>query len=309
MATDRTNIIRGPGAVLYDGITLHDADGITAEVQTPTQDVLSSAAGRLDTIKTDQMGSITLTPCGELSAEILAVLYPHQSPVPGSSIMGSADKPLAIHSRAGRKVTFTCAALSSIPDLVLSPVATAFGEAQFAAVVGKGLAPDTAGSLWTEAAAAYASGEPGSTGLTGCLYSATWAGLSIPDTATGWRITFELQLEPVVADSVGTVDFTLAGINVHAACTPLGVSESDVLSALSAHAARGTSVATENDLVISAAGGLTVTLKRAALVAGPLKWGSAMLRAGELGFTANRASDGKLYSVALTPSAPGSPSE
>lgn len=304
MATDRTTIIRGPGAVEYDGATLHDADGITAEIQTPTQAVPSSMAGTLDTIKTDQTATISLTPCGELSAAVLSVLYPHQTPVHGASIMGAQDKPLVIHSRAGRKLTFTCAALSQIPELVLSPVATAFGAAQFAAVLGKGKAPTDAGAIWTEDAAAYAAGEPSGAGLTGHLYSATWAGLAIPDTAAGWRVSFELQLDPVVTDSAGTVDYTLAGIAVRAACTPLGVSESQILTALHAHSARGASVATENDLVISANGGLTVTLKRAGLVAGPLAWGASALRAGELGFVANRAADGELYSVALTPATP-----
>lgn len=298
--TDRTSIIRGPGAVLYDDITLHDAAGITAEVQTPSQDIPSSISGVLDTIKTDQLGAISLTPCGELTAAILALLYPHQSPQIGASIMGEVDKPLIIHSRAGRKITFTCSALAAIPELRLSPVQTAFGEAGFAAVIGKGKAPTDADALWKEAAATYNAGEPARTGLTGAHYTGSWGTLTIPDTAEGWRVSFELMLEPVVADSVGTVDFTLAGVTVRAACRPLGLSENDVLSALHGHTARGASLSTANDLTITAPGGLTVTLKSAGLVAGPLAWGSATLRVGEIGFVAHRSAEGALYSVALT---------
>lgn len=301
MATiDRTTIIRGPGAILFDSVTLHDASGITAEIQTPTQDIPSSISGVLDSIKTDQIASIAFAPCGEVSADILALLFPHQTPVIGSSIMGATDKPLVIHSRAGQKVTFTCAALSAIPELRLSPIMTAFGAATFAAVVGKGKAPTDANAIWKAEAATYASGEPGRTGLTGHQYVGTWAGLSIPDTAEGWKVMFELALEPVVADSVGTVDYTLAGVTVRASCRPLGLSESQILTALHAHAGRGSSVSTANDLTIAAPGGLTVVLKCAGLVTGPLAWGTATLRAGELGFVAHRGAAGALYSVALT---------
>ena len=52
--------------------------------------------------------------------------------------------------------------------------------------------------------------------------------------------------------------------------------------------------------MISATGGLTVTLKNASLVAGPLNWGATALRAGELGFTANvDTASGALFSLAL----------
>jgi hypothetical protein len=41
-------------------------------------------------------------------------------------------------------------------------------------------------------------------------------------------------------------------------------------------------------------------LKNARAVTGPLQWGSTTLRAGELGFVAHLATDGSLYSVAMT---------
>ena len=34
MATSRTSIVRGPGAVKFGTVTLYDADGITAEIET-----------------------------------------------------------------------------------------------------------------------------------------------------------------------------------------------------------------------------------------------------------------------------------
>ena len=64
---------------------------------------------------------------------------------------------------------------------------------------------------------------------------------------------------------------------------------------------RGRSTIENKDLVISSEGGLTVSLKNASLVTGPLNWGSTALRVGELGFTAHiDATSGTLFTVDYT---------
>ena len=309
MATTRQSIIRGPGTATFGGVKLFDAGGITAEVESSTQEIPSSIAGNLDTIKTDQIGKIALTPVGEISSALLALLYPHQTPNPGASVMGEADRPLVIASRAGTKVTFHNAALSKIPDLVLSPVKTAFGSAEFTALLANGKLPTDADSFFKVESAEYVDGEPGRTGLAGCHYVGTWGtgegAIAIPDTLDGWTVAFELNLDPVTTDSQGTIDYTLAGLTVRASCTPLGLTEAQILAALPILSGRGSSTATGRDLVIAAPNpGLTVTLKSAALVTGPIAWGATTLRAGQIGFVAHRAVSGgtlgALYSVEQT---------
>lgn len=120
----------------------------------------------------------------------------------------------------------------------------------------------------------------------------------------------ELATEPVSTDGVGTIDYTLAGVTVRAKCTPVGLSESQILSALPIAKGRGSSLRGSNDLVIAGDGGLTVTLKNATMVTGPLAWGTTTLRAGEVGFVAHRSFSnnvaGALYSVVKTPAQSGS---
>lgn len=306
MATQRTSIIRGPGSLKYDGVTIYDADGITAEVNTETQDVPSSVSGQLDTIKADQTATVSFTPCGQISADLLSILFPHQTPSIGSSLCGVADKSLLIHSLAGQKVEFVNAVLTGAPELRLSPVATAFGQAQFTGLLGLGKAPGDAEAFYKVAAAAYNLNYPDPTGLTGVHYVGTFGSLSIPDTADGWTVNVELETKPVKTDSQGTIDFTLSGVTVRAKCTPLGLTESQILAKLPVSSARGASLRGSDDLVIAGTGGLTVTLKNASLVTGPLQWGNTTLRAGELGFVAHRSFNqgvaGALYSVALTSS-------
>ncbi len=302
MATTRQSIVRGPGTVSFASQKFYDASGITAEIDSASADISSSVAGKLDTIKTDQIGRITLTPVGSISAGLLSVLYPAyvQKPVLGTSLFGSTDQPLVISSMAGQKVTFKAAALTKCPDLLLSPVKTALGGVEFTALVANGKLPSETKALYEVAAATYADGTPSRTGLTGVHYTATYGSLSIPDTLDGWTITVDMATSPVTTDSQGTIDYTLSGVTVTAKCTPLGLSESQILAALPASKGRGSSLASSSDLVITGTGGLTVTLKSAALVTGPLNWGADTLRAGEIGFTANIASTGDLFSVAMT---------
>ena len=309
MAIYRTNILRGPGTVIFstgnDAQTIFDATGITADVESSSQEIPSSVSGAIDTIKTDQVGTIRLTPCGQLSDDLLALLYPYGTPTIGARVFPDADVPLTVHSVAGTKVTFVNAALTTMPPLTLSPVKTAFGEAVFTALLGLGKKPSDANSFFTTAAAAYASGGPDPTGIVGVQYSATFGSLNILDTLDGWTVTPEIQLEPVTTDLLGTVDYTVSGVTCTATCTPLGLTEAQLLGALPITKDRGTSLKGAADLVITGAGGLTVTLKNATMLRGPLQWGNTTLRAGEVAFTAHRAfsqgTPGAVFSVAMTP--------
>lgn len=307
MAINRTNILRGPGTVIVgtgnDAQTIFDATGITADVESSSQEIPSSVSGAIDTIKTDQIGTVKLTPCGQLSADLLALLYPYGTPAIGARVFPDADVPLTVHSVAGTKVTFVNAALTTMPPLTLSPVKTSFGEAVFTALLGIGKKPSDSNSFFTTAAASYTAGGPDPTGIVGVQYAATFGSLNILDTLDGWTVTPEIQLEPVPTDLLGTVDYTVSGVTCTATCTPLGLTESQLLGALPITKDRGTSLKGAADLVITGAGGLTVTLKNATMLRGPLQWGNTTLRAGEVQFTAHRAftngAPGAVFSVEM----------
>lgn len=308
MAINRTTILRGPGTVIYntgnDAQTIFDATGITAEVESSTQEIPSSVSGTIDTIKTDQIGTVKFTPCGQLSDDLLALLYPYGNPTIGARVFADTDVPLAVHSVAGTKVNFVNAALTTMPPILLSPVKTAFGEAVFTALLGLGKAPGDSNSFFTTASATYAAGGPDPSGIVGVQYAATFGSLNILDTLDGWTVTPELSLDPVTTDLLGTVDYTVGGVTVTATCTPLGLTEAQILGALPITKGRGQSLTGSNDLVIAGAGGLTVTLKNATMMRGPLQWGNTALRAGEVAFVAHRSfssgTPGAIFTVEMT---------
>ena len=82
MSINRNTILRGPGTVVFGGATLYDASGITCEIESATAGLPSSVSGEIGTIKTDAIGKVTLTPCGQISAGILAALFPYAAATP-----------------------------------------------------------------------------------------------------------------------------------------------------------------------------------------------------------------------------------
>ena len=291
MSINRNTILRGPGTVVFGGATVFDANGITCEIESATQGLPSSISGEIGTIKADQTGKISFTPCGQISAAILAALFPYASAAIGSSACGADDTPCVVHGMSGTRVTLVNCCVQKMPEIYLSPVKTAFGSVELAAALGLAKGPTDDAALYTVEQAAYDAGAPDPTGITGVAYAGTFGALSIPDTADGWTITPEVTLNPVSTDTLGTIDWTVASVGCTAKCTPLGLTEEQILAALPATRARGSLIGGD-DLVVSGAGGLKVTLHGASLVTGPLQWGNTQLRAGEIGFTAHRTFSG-----------------
>jgi hypothetical protein len=300
----RQSIVSGPGAITFGSQTFHDKDGIEAVIESSQEDAFCSQYGRVASFKADQTGRITFTPCGDIAAAQLAVLFKHTTPVIGASLFGSSDAPCVVHSLAGVKLTATAAALVQLPSLSLSPVRTALGPAAIAFLVGNGLAASGSNALYKIESASFTATAVGDTTIKAGVYLGTYNTTTI-HTQDGWEVSFDLQTTPVVIDDVGTVDLLLSGLTVRASCTPVGITEADFL-ALQPHTLdRGASMVGGYDLTIATAtvGGLSVVLKNARPLTGPLRWGAGALRAGQLGFEAHRSFaagvGGALYSVGV----------
>lgn len=311
MGIQRESILRGPGAAKLGTVQLFDKDGISADVETPTFDINVSAFGNLDTRMADALGRVTLTPCGNISAPLLAALYPYQTPNLGAEIFGSADVPCEVHSIAGTKVTFKAAAVTRMPSIRLSAKQTLFGgPVEITCVIANNADRDDEESLYVMATEAF-SGSVDRTEIKCLPVAATW-GITAPwdniRTSDGWTIDFDLTLTPEVVDDIGTIGMKLDAVTARARCTPVGITEAQILAARRVQGTGrhiGATMRTGNDLNLVATGGVTVSLKDAALVSGPISWGAGTLRAGEIGFVAHREINagvgGPVFTVGLTP--------
>lgn len=299
----RAALIRGPGCIRYDDLTIYASAEITAAISTgiwrPTVSTHGEGAPRIS----DATAEITFTPCGQITAALIDILFPvaYKSPVLGARAFPPADAPLLIHGKMGDKTLFGNAAITGLPELILTPTATAFGQATFTAAIKDNMSRDEEGSFITYPAASewdYLFADDQIT----VPYSGKWGAQDII-TQDGWRVAFAIGLAPVIVDGIGTVDFELQSVTVTATCTPSAMTMQGLAQALRPEGlALGSSMRLGRDLRITgAAGGLDVTLCDAVMTSGPGQWAPAAPRAGTVTFEASRAINGEGASANFGP--------
>lgn len=201
------------------------------------------------------------------------------------------DYALVIHTFAGVKLTLFNAAITGMPNILLSTTRTLIGAVEFEAFLRNG-------SEWSDTAARWAiesealsdtSFDPANIltqPYTLAWGSAPWDALQ---TKEGVEIAFNIGLDPVMTDSLGTVTRRLTSLEAVARAQPVGISESQLLTKLTlqgAGAARGTSLSGD-DLNVSGTG-VYVRIYGAALRTGPQQFGSQSDRVGTLEWAATR---------------------
>jgi len=306
---NRNTIIQGAGAVKIGTVQMYSKGDIDATLDPESFQVTVSGYGAVDERLADSVGKITFTPSGRCTAEILAALYPYQTPVIDSFIFPAADVPTEIHAILGSKVVFHNTAVVAMPGLKLSARETVFsGNVELMCLPKLNTARSAADAIFTGPAAIAFTTNLDYTAIKTLPYAATWGtgeGAVELETKDGWTVEFDVSVEPFVVTDYGTLTAQLKSVTARAKCQPINYSES-ILSLLQTQgttAAIGSSMRTGKDLRIVATGGLDVTLYDAVPMTAPLKWGETQLRTTELGFTATRSFangvPGALFSVAM----------
>lgn len=307
MALARSAVLRGPGKVKINTTEILTNGDITLTPQISLAPVNFSHGGVIDQVLSDAFVQVEFTPANQITAGILAALWPYGTPTIGASLLSTSDVTAAVVGReaSNNKITLAAAALSKMPSLRLSSRnPNLFGSsAQLLASVKSNVARSAADSLYTIGTEAW-TGVITRADIKAGIYSGAWNSLTFGATEDGWTVDFDANWQPVTTDEDGTIDWTLESVTVRASCTPIGQALSLLNSMPIYNQLIGASQYAATDLVISATGGLTVTLKQARLVAGPCRWGAATLRHGQIGFTTTRAlatgEPGAVFSVAIT---------
>lgn len=299
----RQSIYRGPGRLTLGATVIDNKDGISLDQEAVTADVGSDLNAFLGVIQTDQNITAGLTPYGVLSEALLAALYPaaFRTPAIGASLFGAADVPCTIHSTAGVLVTLFSAAVTTPPPLNLSAAATAFGAMEITASLANGKLPGETDALIKAAASAFTGSTAQAVPSTGARYSAAFGTSTFAETVDGFKAEFPASFDPVPSDNAGTLDRTITGVRPACRFRPLGLSETAQIALLGLNRARGTSVASGENLVVTGTNGLVVTLYNCAVSRGPMAWGVSALRAGELLFQATPdPTTGMMFDIAYT---------
>lgn len=291
MSINRTNILKGPALIQYDGQTFWSKGDVALNFQPQTFPVQTSHFGEVDLRISDKTYEVSFEPSGRFTAGLAAVLWPYATLAIGSSIFGASDKPLVIWSRDGKKLTLANAALTGMPNIRQSVSKTVQGPLKFTGILKNSTDPSAAGAYYTLETASY----PGDSGFAVSdiptkAYASAW-GASPWDafhTEDGWEISFGLTIRPQKVDGHGTVDMTLQGLTVSAKCIPVGPAESDILAKAMPATDLGSSIAAAAANLNISATGVYVRIYNAGIVNSGFVYGSERKRIGATEWRATR---------------------
>lgn len=220
MATfDRSTIVRGPCKISYDSQTFYSKGGVSLTMSNSTFDKETDAYGVVGKAKTDFQVVVEFEPVGEIEA--LTVLFPYASTTIGASIYGSADKPLVITS-VDKTYTINNAAITQMPSIRCTANNTAFGSVQFTGLVDKSGDPSALGDYYSAAAGGSIGALFDPTKIVTAPYTATLGAIGPFYSEAGFEIAFDLSLNPVTVDGMGTVDMSLQNLGANITCIPTG---------------------------------------------------------------------------------------
>lgn len=218
----RTTIVRGPCKIGFDSATFYSKGGVTLTMTNATFDKETDAYGVVSKSKTDFQIVVEFEPVGEI--EDLAKLFPYGSTAMGASIYGNADKALTI-TAADATYTINNAAVTQMPSIRCSANNTAFGTVQFTGLLEDGADPDAIDdSNYYAVSAGAAIGtafDPAK--IITAPYKATLGAIGPFFSEAGFEISFDLSLQPIATDGLGTVDMSLQNLGATITCIPTGL--------------------------------------------------------------------------------------
>ena len=292
MAVSRSSILRGPAVVIFGGSTFYTKDDIQLDLSLGTFDVPTSMFGKVDERVSSRATKVRFTPAGEWEA--LSVLWPYGASNIGDSVFTSSDVPLVIQTRDGKRLTLSAAAVTSMPDIVLSAGQTLVGPVEITGIGTDATEWTTDNSIITVASQAFSDTGFSSSAIKTQPYTAAWGGSS-PwssfQSMDGFRVSFDLGLSEIVTDSDGLVDMTVRDLAVRCRCRPMGITEAQLVTALKLQGtgnSRGRSLNSGSNSLVITGTGVSVTLTGAALKVGGMEFGTTTPRIGEVEFVATR---------------------
>ena len=285
MATfDRTTIVRGPCKITYDGATFYSKGGVTLTVNQSSFDKQSDAYGLIGRGKTDMSVVVEFEPVGEI--ESLTVLFPYGATTIGTGIYGATDKNLVIVATDATYTVFN-AAVTQMPSIRCTATNTAFGSVQFTGLVAtSGEAGDMGEYLGVGAGASIGVAFSPSLVVAG-PYTGNLNGDGPFATESGFDVSFDLSLTPIIVDGIGTVDMALANVGVSASFIPTGIDPDYFDEFLTAGI--GLEIASPSfQIVTEIIGGLNLNLASAQIIDYQRRFSSTENRAGTLNLVAKR---------------------
>lgn len=312
MGLVRTNILRGPAKIEYEGQTLWSPDDITIQIDDGFTDVSTSMFGRVDGLLVNPKITATFTPHaftpdGTIEttfAAICAVLIPpiFTNGYHGTAYIGSAsEKDLNIWGADGTLLTIQNCVITAPPNLILAADKPMFGSMTITGICKTTSSDIDLGQNDSLYNLVTGQADPGDAFLGVPSYLqrrykgnlGTQTGFTEIWPEEGWTISFNPSWRERTVQGL-TVDYELSGMEIMATCVPVGPTMLQVadLHAVGGNAgsswaqgARLSGQQTTHDLVLKTGGDTTVfTLGKPVIRSPGFRFGQEVLRVGELGF-------------------------
>jgi hypothetical protein len=220
---NRTTIVRGPCKIVFDTATFYSKGGVSLTMTNSTFDKETDAYGVVSKSKTDFQIVVEFEPVGEI--EDLAKLFPYGNTAMGASIYGGTDKALVI-TATDATYTINNAAVTQMPSIRCSANNTAFGSVQFTGLLEISGDPAALADYYAVAGGASIGTGFDPAKIITAPYQATLGGGLTFFSEAGFEISFDLSLNPISVDGIGTVDMSLQNLGATITCVPTGVAES-----------------------------------------------------------------------------------
>lgn len=300
---NRSAIVQGPAKVVFNApagaVTFHTADDISYNIIRRTIPIRTALHGVIDQRDQDVMLDASIRPDGRFTAALIAALWPYSNSSMGTPLFTDTDRTLVLHGSDGATHTWAASAVTRMPDLLFSAVATLVGEVGFTGLTKNGSTWATANRLLTIGTGA----DPVDSAFTVAgiktqTYTAALAGITgftSFESVDGFRVSFLLETEDLTLDSVGIYQKAIRNVGIAVRCIPVGPTSAQLLTALNVQETgtkRGQSMnAGAAAFTIVGADTVTyLTIPKCTIETGTFRFGSSAqaLRVGEVAFVATR---------------------
>lgn len=302
MPVSRANLHAGPARISRGtasaGGSCYTRDDFTVRIDKEQVPVRTDAHGVVDYRDEDVLVKCSFIPA-EWTAASRTLLYPYLNHTPGLAIFGATDTTVTIHDSNSHLHTIVASAVTKMPSLRLSVREAMFGACEITGVRKLNSNWETADSLYTVATsggtfvdhtnAPFTVADLKQEQYTGALAGIT--GLTAIETEDGWNVDFDTEIAFQKSEENGSVRATLVSVTAMARCTPLAVSAANLLAAMRAQGTgfkRGQSanLTGANLTIAGASTGPVITLNKCDVKGVGYRFGSRVLRDGEVGFVA-----------------------
>ena len=313
-------IVRVPAVVEFSGgsggsawsYTFRTKGDVTFDHETRTFEVESSELDVIDRRAQEIVATVKFTPVGVVDADGVAILWPHLAKLPGASLFpGSAAgdtvvkiRPVAGSASSYDTIVLANAAVTKMPDIIISAVKTQVGGVEVRGILEDGGEWERGYHWQFDNTGAPTLGTLSAASIPTMPGTVAWGtGFTDIKTTEGVTISFDMQTQDEVEDENGIYDITLTGLSAKATLTPVagfGFASLEQRLHVQDERPRGGSIE-RHDLVVTSrdAGGLAVTVYNASLRELPLVYGATSRRVGQLTFEGARGTGNAVAAVSI----------